>query len=282
MKDTLATRIENGEAEDRYRYKHFTVPLLLRDMRFSGSALKPGQKVPNSTISGLDGNAISINNLGANKPVLLVTGSLTCPMTASSMPTLMRLHREFGAEIDFVMLNVREAHPGENVPQPGTSVEKIEHARALQDFYDIPWPVVVDDIDGSLHKELDGKPNTAYLFDSSGEVLFRSLWARDESAIARALAEVSEGTKPTKRQSVSMVPQVMRAIGYVNETMDRAGPQAHRDLVLSAPPMEVAGRTADLLRLLPRDFRGPASMMLIMAATAGIIAGLIAAFATDR
>lgn len=75
-----------------------------------------------------------------------------------------------------------------------------------------------------------------------------------------------------------MVPQVMRAIGYVKETMDRAGPQAHRDLVLSAPPMEVAGRMADLLRPLPRDYRGPASMLVIVAATAGIIAGLIAAF----
>ena len=278
MKETLVTQIEAGQAEDGYRYKHFTVPLLLRDMRYSGAALKPGQKIPNSTIFGLDGNQISVNELGTNKPILLVTGSLTCPMTASSMPTLMRLFREFGAEVDFVTLNVREAHPGENVPQPGTSAEKIEHARGLRELYDIPWPVVVDDIDGSLHKELDAKPNTAYLIDSSGEVLFRSLWARDESAIGRALATVSGGSTLAKRQSVSMVPQVMRAIGYVKETMDRAGPQAHRDLVLSAPPMEVAGRMADLLRPLPRDYRGPASMLVIVAATAGIIAGLIAAF----
>ncbi len=223
MKEALVTQVESGGVTDRYRYRHFTVPLLMRDMRYGGSALKPGQKVPNLTIAGLDGKAVSVSNLVTGKPVLLVTGSLTCPMTASSMPTLMRLFREFGAEVDFVTLNVREAHPGENVPQPGTSAEKIEHARGLRELYDIPWPVVVDDIDGSLHKELDSKPNTAYLIDSSGEVWFRSLWARDESAIGRALAAVSRGGTPAKRQSVSMVPQVMRAIGYVKETMDRAG-----------------------------------------------------------
>ena len=140
MKETLVTQIEAGQAEDGYRYKHFTVPLLLRDMRYSGAALKPGQKIPNSTIFGLEGNQTSVNELGTNKPILLVTGSLTCPMTASSMPTLMRLFREFGAEVDFVTLNVREAHPGENVRSRVRRRRKSNTREDCESFTTYPGP----------------------------------------------------------------------------------------------------------------------------------------------
>ena len=97
-------------------------------------------------------------------------GSVTCPMTASAMPLLLQLHTEFGSDVAFIMLNVREAHPGEHFRQPRTIEEKLEHARALKQFYDIPWTVAADNINGDLHRALDPKPNSAFLVNSDGSL----------------------------------------------------------------------------------------------------------------
>jgi non-canonical (house-cleaning) NTP pyrophosphatase len=52
-------------------------------------------------------------------------------MTASAMPALNELYQKFGKRVEFVIVNVREAHPGEFHPQPETAEEKQDHARAL-------------------------------------------------------------------------------------------------------------------------------------------------------
>jgi hypothetical protein len=41
-------------------------------------------------------------------------------MTASAVPALKKLWAEFGSRVAFITLYVREAHPGENYPQPQT------------------------------------------------------------------------------------------------------------------------------------------------------------------
>ena len=73
------------------------------------------------------------------------------------------------------MLNVREAHPGENYPQAGTMEDKMDHARTLKDFYQLPWTVAVDDLEGTLNIAMDAKPNSAYLMDRDGTIVFRSV-----------------------------------------------------------------------------------------------------------
>ena len=189
-------------------------------------------------------------------------------MTASAMPALKRLYAQFGERIAFIMVNVREAHPGENFPQPGTPEEKLEHARALRDMYQIPWPVAVDDVDGTLHQALDGKPNAAFLADREGNVVFRAHWARDEGGLRRALESVSRGESPVKRESRAMLLPVARAMGHVHRVMGIAGPQARRDLLLAGTAMALAGIVATALRPLSPDWRGVVASAVLGVATA--------------
>jgi len=101
-----------------YRYDTFRAALLLNDARFSPDSLKPGQGLPDRTLVRADGAEISLRQLAGGQPVVLVTGSLTCPLTISSLPLLGEMNRLYGDRVIFAFVYTREAHPGENVRQP--------------------------------------------------------------------------------------------------------------------------------------------------------------------
>lgn len=212
-------RVDGGTNDEEYRYEHFTTKLLSQDLRFHSGSLGPGDALARHELITADGGAITVGGQ-QGRPMLLMTGSTTCPMTASAMPSLQHLHKEFGGSVDFVMVYVREAHPGENFTQSRSLQEKCDHARALRGRYDVPFTVAVDGVDGELHRLLDGKPNAAFLMDASGTVVFRSHWASDERRIREALESVARGKAPKRRQSRAMLGPVARAMGWSTRSCD--------------------------------------------------------------
>lgn len=252
-----------SDAASDYRYKRFTTSLLFRDLKFGKSAAAPGDSLPSFELLTTSGDRLTNSDVFGAKPVLIVFGSMTCPMTASAAPTVQALQDEFGDRVDFIMLYVREAHPGERITQAETMDEKLEHARALKQLYDVSWTVAADSIDGDLHRALDPKPNSAFLVSSDGTILFRSLWASDEGALREALDAVASGRVPDKRQSEKLIGPVVRAMGQVQEVMTRGGPQAVRDLWRAGFPMALAGRLATFFTPLSPDQRGAAAVVTL-------------------
>jgi len=259
-----------------YRYKKFTTNLLFRDLGFRRGAAAPGDRIPNFELLTTAGDKLVNSDVFGEKPVLFVFGSMTCPMTASSAPSVQELYEEFGDRVDFIMMYVREAHPGENYAQAETMDEKIAAARALQKFYSIDWTVAADTLDGELHRALDPKPNAAYLVSRDGEILFRSLWAADYDALRTALEDAADERVLRHKQSTKLFGPVARAMGKVREVMRRGGPQAERDLWRAAFPMALAGLVASWFGPLSPDQRGIAAV-LILAVGMVIILGLISA-----
>ncbi len=262
------------DAVNDYRYKRFTTSLLFRDLRFGKDSAGPGDPLPAFELVTTTGDRLVNRDVLGNKPVLFTFGSMTCPMTASAAPSLQKLYDDFSDRVDFIMLYVREAHPGERFPQPETMEVKLEHARALKEFFDIHWPVAVDNIDGDLHRALDPKPNSAFLINSDGVILFRSLWAADKNALRQALETVTAGRFLESKQSVALIGPVVRAMGQVHAVMKRGGPQAVRDLWRAGFPMALAGRIATLFSPLSPDQRGIAAVLTLavgMLAVAGIL-----------
>ena len=256
---------------DEYRYKRFTTRLLFRDLRFRDQGAKPGDLFPNFEIVTTDGDRLVNSDVFDGKPVIFIFGSMTCPMTASAAPSVQELYDEFGERVAFIMLYVREAHPGENFGQSESIEDKLEYARMLKSFYGIDWTVAADNIDGDLHRALDPKPNSAYLMASDGTILFRSLWASDYNALRRALDAAATGRTQQKKQSTAMVLPVARAMGQVQATMERGGPQAVRDLWIAGFPMALAGRVATLFAPLSPDKRGITAVITLALATMGIL-----------
>ena len=261
-----------------YRYKKFTTNLLFRDLRFPGSAAAPGERIPAFELITTNGDRLTKSDLFGDNPVLFVFGSMTCPMTASSAPTVQKLYEELGDRVDFVMLYVREAHPGENFGQAETMDDKILSAKALQKFYGIDWTVAADTVDGVLHRALDPKPNAAYLMNSDGDILFRSLWAADYGALRLALEDAADGKALRHTQSTRLFGPVVRAMGTVRETMRRGGPQAERDLWIAGFPMALAGLVATWFGPLSPDRRGIAAALTLaigMIAVLGLLSCVV-------
>jgi thiol-disulfide isomerase/thioredoxin len=256
-----------------YRYKRFTTGLLFHDLRFGKNAAAPGDAFPEFELITTDGDHLVNSDVFGDKPVLFIFGSMTCPMTASAAPSVEELYGEFGDRVDFIMLYVREAHPGEKISQAESMEEKLAHAQALKNLYRVQWTVAADGINGGLHRALDPKPNSAFLADSHGTILFRSLWASDRDALHLALQSAAAGANLAKAQSVAMVGPVIRAMGKVQEVMERGGPQAKSDLWRAGFPMALAGRIATLFSPLSPDQRGIAAaitLVLGMLATIGL------------
>lgn len=263
----------SADAADEYRYKRFTTSLLFRDLRFREDAAAPGDTFPEFKLITTDGSSLINDDVFGDKPVIFIFGSMTCPMTASAAPSVQELYEEFGDRVNFIMMYVREAHPGEQFVQSETIEEKLSYARALKEFYDIQWTVTADNIDGDLHRALDPKPNSAFLTDTGGTILFRSLWASDYEALRQALDAAANGRTPETTQSVRMIGPVARAMGHVQEVVTRGGPQAVRDLWVAGFPMALAGRVATLFSALSPDRRGIAAVVTLalgMLATIGL------------
>jgi thiol-disulfide isomerase/thioredoxin len=187
----------------RYRFDHLTLPMVLRDMRFLSTDSAPGEHVPAFDLPTIDGGRLRSSELGG-RPALLIFGSSTCPVTDNAAPGLHELHRRFGDRVRFVIVNVREAHPGKAFPQPKTMDVKMAHATKLRDIYGFTFDVAVDDIDGTLHRAMSPKPNSAYVLAPDGTILFRAQWANDTQALAAALEAVVR----------SQMPRPRRAVGY--------------------------------------------------------------------
>jgi thiol-disulfide isomerase/thioredoxin len=246
-----------------YRYNRFTSSLLFRDLSFHKGAAAPGDRIPAFELITADGERLANDDLIGDKPVLLVFGSMTCPMTASSAPSVQELYEEFGGRVDFIMMYVREAHPGENYSQAESMDDKIASAKSLREFYGIDWTVVADTLDGDLHRALDPKPNAAYLVGSNGKILFRSLWAADYGALRVALEDAADGKTLRRTQSTRLFGPVVRAMGKVREVMRRGGPQAERDLWRAAFPMALTGLVATWFGPLSADQRGLAAVLTL-------------------
>lgn len=230
------------------------------DMAFRGGP-RPGNEMPDFDLPSTDYCRIRKRDFVGRRPLLLTCTSITCPMAATMGPGLRRLYARFGDQIDFITLYVREAHPGDNYPQPQTLEEKLKHARTYQALESFPWPVAVDNADGDLHRALDPRPNAAYLMDLSGNVAFRALASNDERILRESMqALVSGRALPIGEREPRVIP-ALKAIGVMRRVLNHAGHQAKQDFRQELPCVYPVLCLADLFRPLPPLARGVAAVV---------------------
>jgi hypothetical protein len=242
-----------ADAGRRYRFEHLVLPLVLKDLYFSKRDPLPGDRVPPFDLPIVGGGRFQSDDLARTGPTLLVFGSATCPVTDNAAPGLKELHERFGDRVRFVMVNVREAHPGAAFPQPATLEEKTLHAERLLDLHGFDFEVAVDDVDGSLHRALSPKPNSAYLVALDKTILFRAQWANDTEALASALSAVAAGDVPRRATSGGVVRPMLRMLRNIAPALDRAGKGAWADMWRVAPPLAALALVLKMFGLRPSE-----------------------------
>jgi len=155
----------------KYNYKHFN-PKDYNFVEFIGP--KAGEKFIDFQAITLDGKKVSLSDY-LDKPVVLDTGSVTCPMYASTQIAMNELQEQY-PDINFLLLYVREAHPGEKTKNITTMDQKNEHARLIHKYYDEHREILVDSVDGEAHRLYGSMPNMTYVIGTDGIVKFRANW----------------------------------------------------------------------------------------------------------
>lgn len=264
-----------------YRPAHLQHEMLEEDMGFRGGP-RPGEPMPDFELPTTDGGMIRKGDYIGRIPLLMIMDSITCPMTAASTPILRKLWNEYGDRVAFVGLYVREAHPGEHFPQAKTSKQKMHHARQLKERDDIHWPVAVDNLNGTLHQELDSKSNAAYIMDTQGNVAFRSLFANDERVLRQALEQVLAHPMETIGESEPKVVPLLSGMGVAYEVLDHAGDQAKQEFKQEMPQAYALARAASIFRPLPPFWRSIATITTAVLALGGLSAGVITLIKRSR
>jgi peroxiredoxin len=221
----------------RYNYDRFEKATLLKDLAGTkfGSAPEPGDKAPDFELRSIDGEKIKLSDFRHEKNVVLTFGSATCPLSAGSIAGLNEIYEEFnGEDVQFLYVYVREAHPGENLPAHRSSDDKVAAAELFREEEEIDMPVLVDELNGKVHRKYGSLPNPTFLIDKDGRVSFRALATR-ASVVESAIDELLERQKERGVEHVvvgggedAMVPPV-KSMLHAHRALERGGSKAIED-----------------------------------------------------
>lgn len=152
----------------------------------------------------------------------------------SPLNELSRRYHDKGFE--FFTIYVREPHPGERYSAHKTWEQKLKFARDCREQDGIQAKLLVDDLQGTVHRLYGTMPNMIYIIDKNGRIAYKAMWT-DHAEIASVLSNLaladelqSQGVrvKPSYTERINYIPAEY-AGGVREKVFDRAGPQAWAD-----------------------------------------------------
>lgn len=139
---------------------------------------RAGEPAQDVTLYDEQGNPVKLSDY-RGKWVVLETGSATCSMYTKNIPGMKQLQEEF-PDVEFLVVYVREAHPGERLSQHKSFEEKKKAAALLKPRYSENRPILIDTLQGDMHQHYGLMPNIVYVFNPEGIVHYRCNWATIE------------------------------------------------------------------------------------------------------
>lgn len=200
---------------DSYNFENFTGP-------------KVGEKALDFEATDLNGKPVRLNEF-QGKIRVLETGSITCPATIGTTKTMQELVEKY-KNVTFLLLYVREAHPGEKIPSHSSFEEKISCAKRFSEEQHDNRLILVDDLNGTVHKQYGLFPNFVYVIDKEGYVAFRTPWNVPDKldGVLNAIQEGKEERFPEKYYLPRYKNVDFRAL-------PRSGWRAILDVILNIP-----------------------------------------------
>jgi peroxiredoxin len=217
---------------DAYNYQSFdygSEQVELERWLREGPAI--GQPAPDFELADLDGNRVRLSDL-RGQPVVLEFGSYTCPIFSDRIPAMQQLAREH-PEATFIVIYVREAHPGEIQGAHRSLAEKRTAAHKLAMEEALTRRVLVDSVDGATHRAYGGALNPVYVIGPDGRIIMRQAW-NHPADVASALRAQLAGAEPGIAESTDMLREPGR--GPTGQRLiERGGVKALRDFYETAP-----------------------------------------------
>ena len=189
-----------------------------------------GEQARPFSLTTVEGDVIGLEDL-AGRPVVMEFGSYTCPIFCGHIPAMEDLARGH-PEAAFLVIYTREAHPGEVTPEHRSLEKKQAAARRLLDEEPISRTVLIDDLDGTVHRLYGSAWHSVYVLDSFQKIVLRQAWTHPDD-VDSVLSELASGSAVTPRETTDMAPPTGAPMGV---GLLRGGKQAVIDFYETAPP----------------------------------------------
>ena len=126
------------------------------------------------------------------------------------------LSRRYEGDAHFLFVYVREAHPERFPDHPAhrSIDQKFQHARDMRDRHDTPRQILVDHLDGAVHRAWGGLPNMSWVLDRAGDITYKAGWTVESDI--RAALEQAGRVLDLKRQGAETGRSLFP---YYTETM---------------------------------------------------------------
>jgi AhpC/TSA family len=228
-----SSAIDRFDSTDDFNFRHFRMRHMVAELLRTG--LAPGGEAPDFELQSTVGRQMRLRDL-RGQPVLLHFVSYTCPVTRGGVYTMSELHRLYGDRVHFVEILVRQAHPGERHGAYRSFDEKLSDARAYKREEHLPWPVLVDDLAGTVQRGHGGLAAAVYLIDRLGVIRFCGTWGQSP-ALREAFDALIAGDHSCAqaRKGTDRRPHLAAAIVAGQRGPIRGGRRALIDLELGFP-----------------------------------------------
>jgi Flp pilus assembly protein TadD/peroxiredoxin len=142
--------------------------------------LAPDFELPNP----VSGKQVRLSAFRNKSPVVLVFGSYSCPNFRSSAGALKEMEKAYGSKAPFLLVYIREAHSsdnwqstrnlrdGVNIAPASTLAEKQDHAMMCSRQLHLPFPAVVDGMDGAVENAYSAWPSRAFVIGVDGRIRY--------------------------------------------------------------------------------------------------------------
>jgi thiol-disulfide isomerase/thioredoxin len=154
--------------------------------RRGAETIRAGAPAPDFTLRSPDGEqAVTLSDFKGKKPVVLIFGSYTCPPFRDVYPKLEQLHQQYGKDVAFFYVYIREAHPedgwkmprnqreGIMIKDPRSMAERTQVAKDACLFFKTNIPALVDTMDNATDAKYAGWPSRIFIVDTAGNVAVR-------------------------------------------------------------------------------------------------------------
>ncbi len=111
----------------------------------------------------------------------------------------------------------------------------MEDAVAYQQEERIPWPVLVDDLEGSVHRTYGGLADPTYLIDSDGRVAYYNMWTYAPALHEAILALLSRGGQGVVKGGWDRAVRLGPPLTDGWRGIRRGLPQSYTDIMTAAP-----------------------------------------------
>jgi hypothetical protein len=172
-----------------YNYRHFKA----RDYEFVRELGPSVGAELDFEARDLEGHVVRLRGL-RGRPVVLETGSITCGIYADKVHRWRKIAAQH-PEATFLLLYVREAHPGGRTDAHQCVQEKREAAAKLPDEWGEWRKIWLDDIEGTVHRRLGSLPVMMYVLNAQGRIVLRANWS-DPDAAREALESLHRSVDP--------------------------------------------------------------------------------------